>query len=1623
MGSVGRSSPRPRRASWGVPALAIAMAVGAVGALLPASTALAAAPTCTPAAPSVVGSGADRLTISVPGCASEAGLTGYRVQVLASASEAATTIDVPIGTTQREVTGLAAGTLYRFRVAARNADGAGPWSARSADAVPPFTSAAAMIDRQYRDFSTVAPTASQRSTWLADLGSGAKAPVDLVDAAEQLPYWQKQSPVIRLYQAYFLRLPDKSGLSYWVGKYRNGTKISDISQQFARSSEFTRRYGTLTNRRFVEQIYLNVLGRPGEASGIDYWTGRLDSKAQNRGQVMVGFSESSEYVRKTKEVVWTVNLFTGMLLRLPTTAEVTTWRAQTKAAQIAFLLSTATYVGRVGVAAPGAAPGITTTSLPGGRVGSAYAATATATGGTGALAWSRPSGSLPAGLSLSAAGAVTGTPSAAGTSTFDLRVTDAAGRATQRTFAITVTSFSITTSSLPTGVLSTPYSATLAATGGSGTLSWSIQSGTLPAGLNLSTAGAITGTPTAGGTANLTFKVTDAAGATATRTLALTVSTFGITTASLPNGVVGSAYAATIVATGGTGALSWSISSGALPEGLGLFDGEILGTPTRGGTSTFTVRVEDGVGQARQRSYSISIPALAVATAALPAGVISTPYAVQLAASNAYGATTWSVSSGSLPAGLSLDGDGLLSGAPTAGGTFNVTVRVVDDGGSAATKALSIAVSSFAIVTTSLPDGFTGVPYLVSLEAAGAPSATWSITAGALPAGLALSPTTGLISGTPTTSATSTFTARADAAGGKTASRQFTVGISATADWPQAGHDAAQSRANPADGAISAANVTSIGEEWNVESSLQPAIVGDRVYAAGEVPGRPGSFAAMALDLATGEVAWSGPQLPEGCRGGPVAVTATAVLVSCGRVLAYARSGAHELLWDTNDTDPGTSTLHLSVVGANAVAWTNDRVVTYRLSDGQRLWQQLLPSGAESLNGVAATGTNVIVAYSDRLRSLNPTTGAQQWSRSIAGGVAEVMIGGSSAYALVGGGLQRYALADGAPGWTVPASTGLYQLVGVDADAVYAFEAQFSEAGQTSSVVRAYRVSDGSERWASPLGTRVVSSAITKDLVWVHASEIFRWGRYSALTAFRRSDGVEVERIEFADNSYGPAAWGNGHVVISQGGSFGGPDPARLRSYGFTPPAPIITTTMVPSGRTATAYSAQLEATGGSGARSWSITSGSLPAGLALSPSGLLSGTPTSTAAVRVTVRVVDAKGRARSRSLFVQVLGTAVDGWSGEGRGGARDGWNPGEPTISRDAAAQIAFRWKTATPAGTEQYVVADHQPVVVGSRVIDIDKIGRLAAYGTTGTTANRAPQWTLTALDGATYPDAPFEAGGVLYLFDSNRALDAVRASDGVRLWHVTPADPPYQYQRNEVLVVGSRVLFLNGSYDLVARNASDGSAAWGGAAVALDGNELSGSVVLATDGTRAFVVANCEVRAITVATGAVAWTVPVKEGGTTNCGAAERMTPMVADGAVFASTYDGSISIEAATGVVRWRSGTRGGFTNGGGVIANGAWVLANGSLDEPYLVALDLRTGEALWQRTDAIIDGQFAVAGDLVIGRSTYGLAGFDLLTGEQVLDLGNPDPSAYTKGGPAIANGKIFVSTRDGIRAYGLP
>lgn len=100
----------------------------------------------------------------------------------------------------------------------------------------------------------------------------------------------------RLYRAYFLRAPDTAGLHYWLD---TGLPTGVISEEFARSTEFRNRYGTLDDRAFVATAYRNVLDREPDAAGLAHWTGVL-AGGTSRGAVMLGFSDSAEFIRKVQ---------------------------------------------------------------------------------------------------------------------------------------------------------------------------------------------------------------------------------------------------------------------------------------------------------------------------------------------------------------------------------------------------------------------------------------------------------------------------------------------------------------------------------------------------------------------------------------------------------------------------------------------------------------------------------------------------------------------------------------------------------------------------------------------------------------------------------------------------------------------------------------------------------------------------------------------------------------------------------------------------------------------------------------------------------------------------------------------------------------------------------------------------------------------------------------------------------------------------------------------------------------------------------------------------------------------------------------------------------------------------
>jgi len=344
---------------------------------------------------------------------------------------------------------------------------------------------------------------------------------------------------------------------------------------------------------------------------------------------------------------------------------------------------------------------ITTASLPFGVAGTAYNATLAAAGGSGPYTWAITAGK-PAWLSInSATGALTGTPPNTTGSPFTLavQVTDNCGVVVSKNLSLTVyPPLSITTSTLPAGTVNTLYTTTtLTATGGSGTyVNWAVTGGALPAGLSLNaTTGAISGTPTAPANASITFQVTDSIGLTATRSLTLTVNwpAVVITPATLRTAEVSNAsgnpvYAgATLAATGGNGTYTWTISGGALPGGLTLSSAGVIsgtvGSSVAPNSYNFTARASSGSAPftvTSTQSFSITVVShVAINNTAMPQGAVNVAYpATQLAATGGVAPIAWANPGGGMPPGIGISSTGLISGTPTASGTFSFTVQVTD---------------------------------------------------------------------------------------------------------------------------------------------------------------------------------------------------------------------------------------------------------------------------------------------------------------------------------------------------------------------------------------------------------------------------------------------------------------------------------------------------------------------------------------------------------------------------------------------------------------------------------------------------------------------------------------------------------------------------------------------------------------------------------------------------------------------------------------------------------------------------------------------------------------------------------------------------------------------------------
>ena len=336
----------------------------------------------------------------------------------------------------------------------------------------------------------------------------------------------------------------------------------------------------------------------------------------------------------------------------------------------------------------------------------------------------------------------------------------------------------ISTKSLPKGQIGVSYTEALTATGLK-PITWKIISGSFPSGLSLFSDGIIKGKPTQAGSYKFTVQARNLKDTTR-KVFSITIDDDSlettaptITTESIPNVTVNQSYSTTLTAIGTT-PITWSITSGSLPDGLELDSstGAITGTPTASGTYNFSVQASNSNGN-DTKNFQLTVAsesdtAPAITTTSLSSGTVGNSYSATVSAnSSTTTPVTWSVSGGLLPNGLSLqESTGrsvTISGTPTKSGTYTFTVQAKNQAGAATqeyTIKINESVSTVAptITTSALPDAILDSPYGMTFKATGSVPITWQIDASELPPGFVFDSSKGYFYGTPTVAGTYDFT-------------------------------------------------------------------------------------------------------------------------------------------------------------------------------------------------------------------------------------------------------------------------------------------------------------------------------------------------------------------------------------------------------------------------------------------------------------------------------------------------------------------------------------------------------------------------------------------------------------------------------------------------------------------------------------------------------------------------------------------------------------------------------------------------------------------------------------------------------------------------------------------------
>jgi uncharacterized protein (TIGR03437 family) len=894
----------------------------------------------------------------------------------------------------------------------------------------------------------------------------------------------------------------------------------------------------------------------------------------------------------------------------------------------------------------------------------------------------------------------------------------------------------ITTTQLPAAQLNLPYNTTFNAGGGTPPYTWSIVAGSLPPGMSLSPAGAIRGT-SAGPSSGFTVQVTDAtfpssmpaqgfffigfcSATVSPSSLGHTFEDPGGSDVLIINSFCGGFTPGTTV--------PWINITGTIP-GDGFDSVNITIAPnatpaTRTGNVTFTF---NQVSPVLVLSVTITQYAklLFSTPSSLPVGEVSVPYSVALQATGGSGiGRSFAITSGSLPPGLTLSG-ATISGTPPAPGVSSFTAQVTDHDGFSGTPfsgtqnyALTI-VPPLTITAMSLPGGIVGQSYSTTLAATGgiAP-VSWSLTSGALPAGLFLNAATGAISGTPALNAqgTSSFTIRATDSFGVISTAPFQVRVDPpplviqTSSLTPATEGVAYGAAFSASGGTPPYSWSSSGlPSWLTLSTAGQLSGTPPVGSAG-----PYTFTISAQDSAS---RFASVSFTLQVNPGPPSITTTSPLPHAKETtqvsIAFQVSG-----------------------GAAPYTWTATGLPAFLSLSGAGFLNGTPPLGSTGsvsfsvtvtdAKGKSATGTFTLPI--DPLLSITTTSSLQATQGQ-----------SFSATFNASGGAAPYSFsATGLPGWASMSSGGVVSgtpsrgSAGGSAFAVVASDA----AGHTSSAPFALTVLAPNGGLTittpSPLPMAGVGNYYQSTLGATGGAPPYRWSGSGI------PDGLTLSSAGLLSGT--PSTAGDDTITAQVTDSNGNVafqaldlrvTPAGLR---------IVTPSPLAAGEVSISYSVAFQSDRGARPLVWSA-SGPLPGGMTFDATGLLSGTPTAPGDFVFTAHLTDSTGATAAAPYEVLVRPFGPDlvvSAGGLAFAAVRGAALPPVQTVSVISTMPDSIPFTTSADA---PWITPSGSGATPGRVDVSVDQTG-LAAGSYSGTITVSSPNRAAVLINVAlTVKDAP------------------------------------------------------------------------------------------------------------------------------------------------------------------------------------------------------------------------------------------------------------------------------------------